>query len=275
MGVGSFKAIKNITKKVNETIGKVTSSKAFTNAIGGVSQVLRRFPTPQDVSNLPDPLKTAQWEAIFPSIMVPTGGLNGDSYDTKQGKSSLNGITTGDHQESGNAKWFSYNPICENINFTLPNVESVQLKLSRSSINLPTHVSTSSTFSAEFYCDNTATIISYFQTWRRMVVQDDQLVGYQSDYKKPVYLYLLGMKSVLPVYLIKFKGVYPKNLSSLSFKGDHKEDQIKVTITFMCDNITAEPLVAGQTLDLISNNFTGNVLSQYGSIGSIVSRFVG
>ena len=104
MGVGSFKAIKNITKKVNETIGKVTSSKAFTNAIGGVSQVLRRFPTPQDVSNLPDPLKTAQWEAIFPSIMVPTGGLNGDSYDTKQGKSSLNGITTGDHQESGNAK---------------------------------------------------------------------------------------------------------------------------------------------------------------------------
>lgn len=277
MSVGSFKSIKNFTKKVNEAVGKVTTSKAFTKAIGGVSQVLRRFPTPQDVSNLPDPLKTAQWEAIFPSIMVPTGGLNDDSYDTQQGpgKSLLNGITTGDHQESGNAKWFSYNPICENISFTLPAVESTQLKLSQSTINLPKRVTTASTFSADFYCENSATIISYFQTWRRMVIQDDQLVGYQSDYKKPVYLYLLGMKSVIPVYLVKFKGVYPKGMKQLAFKGDHKEDRVKVTITFMCDNITAEPLATGQWADLLTNNLAGNLTSQYLSVSSIVSRFVG
>lgn len=269
MGIGSFNAIKNVTKKVNEAIGKVTSSKAARNVFGGVSQVLRRFPTPQDVSNLPDPLKTAQWEVIFPSISVSTGGTN--SADEMYGR------TTGDHQggKYTNAKWFSYNPICENISFTLPKIESKQLQLGPTQVNMPVKVTTASTFSADFYCDNTATILSYYQTWRRMVVQDNQLVGYQSDYKKPVYLYILGAKSVIPVYLVKFKGVYPKEISSITFKGDSKEERIKTTITFMCDNITAEPLLAGQTLDLVANNFVGNVLSQYGSIGSIVSRFVG
>ena len=267
MSVGSFKSLNNITKKVNEAIGKVTTSKAFTKAFGGVSQVLRRFPTPQDIANLPDPLKSAQWEVIFPSISVSTGGLHESN--------EIFGRTTGDNKRGGNAKWFSYNPVCENISFTLPSIESTILKLGPSKINLPKSVTTATSFSADFYCDNSATIISYYQTWSKQVVQDTQIVGYQSDYKKPVYLYLLGLKSVIPVYLIKFKGVYPKDISKLTFKGDPKEDRIKVTITFMCDCITAEPLVTGQALDLITNNFTGNVFSQYGSISSIVSRFAG
>ena len=105
MSVGSFKSLNNITKKVNEAIGKVTTSKAFTKAFGGVSQVLRRFPTPQDIANLPDPLKSAQWEVIFPSISVSTGGLHESN--------EIFGRTTGDNKRGGNAKWFSYNPVCE------------------------------------------------------------------------------------------------------------------------------------------------------------------
>lgn len=247
MGVGSLKVVQKLTNKVNTAIGSVMTSKAANAVFGGMSQALRRFPTPADVANLPDPLKTFQWEALFPSISVSVGA---------------------------GSSWLSYQPICENISFTLPKIDSIDLNLGPSKVHMAKSMQTATSFSADFYCDNNAMIISYYQEWRRMAVHDDQLVGFPDDYKKYVYLYLLGVRSVIPVYLIKFKGVYPADIKQMSLTSNSKADRIKSTITFNCDLITAEPLATGQIATGITNNIIGNALSQFGSVGSITSRFM-
>lgn len=247
MGVGSLKVVQKLTNKVNTAIGSVMTSKAANAVFGGMSQALRRFPTPADVANLPDPLKTFQWEALFPSISVSVGA---------------------------GSSWLSYQPICENISFTLPKIDSIDLNLGPSKVHMAKSMQTATSFSADFYCDNNAMIISYYQEWRRMAVHDDQLVGFPDDYKKYVYLYLLGVRSVIPVYLIKFKGVYPTDIKQMSLKSNSKADRITSTITFNCDLITAEPLATGQIATGITNNIIGNALSQFGSVGSITSRFM-
>ena len=249
MGLESFKPVQKLTKKVNEGIGKVTNSKLVKQVFGAVSQVLRRFPTPADVANIPDPLKTAQWEAIFPSIQIFVGGSKTDSLS-----------------------WIPYIPICENISFTLPGLETKDLNLGPAKVTMPKKRTTATTFSADFYCDNMATIMSYYTYWQELAVHEDQTVGYASDYKKAVYLYLLGFKSVTPVYLVRFKGVFPKTISALTFKGDSKEDRIKVTITFSCDKIETEPLAVGQIATTLTNNFVGNFLT-HGSLSSISALF--
>ena len=249
MGLGSLKPVQKITQKVNEGIGKVTNSKLVKQVFGTVSQVLRRFPTPADVANIPDPLKTAQWEVIFPTISIFIGGDKNDKLS-----------------------WIPYLPICENITFTLPNLETKDLATGPAKVTMPIKRQTATTFNAEFYCDNMATILSYYNYWQELAVHEDQTVGFASDYKKSVYLYLLGFKSVTPVCLIKFKGVFPKSITSLTFKGDSKEDRIKATITFACDKIEMEPLMVGQIATTLTNNFVGNFLS-HGSLSSISSLF--
>lgn len=253
MGLGSLKVVQKLTNKVNSSINKVTGSKLFNNIMGGASQVLRRFPTPQDVANVPDPLKSFQWEVIFPSIQISLGGTDDNAANT--------------------ATWLPYQPICENISFTLPKVISKTLDLGPSQVHMAQKISTATTFSAEFYCDNSVSIVSYFQAWRRLAVKDNQLVGFAIDYKKPVYLYILGVRSVIPVYLIKFKGVYPTDLKSMTFKSDSKASRVTATITFNCDLITAEPLVAGQAMTGLTNNLVGNALTNFASASSVAGLF--
>lgn len=251
MGVGSLKVVQKLTNKVNTAVGRVMTSKAANAVFGGMSQALRRFPTPADVANLPDPLKSFQWEAIFPSVSVPLGSASEKQIDV-----------------------LSYQPICENISFTLPKIDSIDLNLGPSKVHMAKSLQTATAFSADFYCDNNAMILSYYQAWRRKAVHDDQLVGFPDDYKKYVYLYLLGVRSVIPVYLIKFKGVYPIEIKQMSLNSSSKASRITSTITFNCDLITAEPLATGQLATGITNNIIGNALSQFGSVGSIASRFM-
>lgn len=246
MGVGSLKVVQKLTNKVNTSVGRVMTSKAANSVFGGLSQALRRFPTPADVANLPDPLKSFQWEVMFPNISISIGA---------------------------GSSWLPYQPICENISFTLPKIDSIDLNLGPSKVHMAKSMQTATQFSADFYCDNNAMILSYYQEWRRMAVHDDQLVGFPDDYKKYVYLYLLGVRSVIPVYLIKFKGVYPTEIKQMSLKSSAKADRITSTITFNCDLITAEPLATGQIATGITNNIIGNALSNFGSANSISSLF--
>lgn len=243
MGVGSFKPLTNIANKSNGLVNKVIGNKVTNGVAGVASQVLKRFPTPQDVANLPDPLKTNQWEAIFPSFNINMG------------------IGTS----------VPYQPIPEDISFTLPEIEIQNLQAGKNKFNIATNYSTSTNFSATFYCDMNATIINYYDTWRALAVHDDHLVGFPEEYKKRVYIYLLGFRSVVPVCLIKFLGVFPIKITQTSLKSTC--ERVTYTITFSVDRIETEMLGGGQAVTTYTNNIVGNALTQFGSVSSLSGLF--
>lgn len=245
MGLGSFSEITKLADKANDAVAKITTSEIFNKVFDNASKIARRFPTPQEVANLPDPLKDSQWEMIWPSVPI--------------------------FQGIGMA--MNYVPIAEEISFGFPEIKNTTLDLGPSQINLPVKRTSAGTITAKFYCDMNATIINYFNEWRKLIVADDYIVGYSVDYKKVAYLYILGLRSVMPVYLIKFKGLYPLKLSQQTFSSNEKTKRITVMITFSYDDITFEPVPAGQALTTFTNNLAGNVLSQYGSVASLASKF--
>lgn len=254
MGLGSFGAISKLTNKANGLVNKVTTSKLFNQVFGAGSQLLRRFPTPQDVANIPDPLKNTQWEVVFPGINISPGLFSG---------------------KEGIGKVLNYNPIVEDISFAIPEIKTEELKIGPRTISMPVGKTTSSTFSATFYCDNSLSILTYFENWRKEIVSDDLLVGLESNYKKRVYLYILGLRSVMPVYVVKFKGVYPMKISSnISFKSTTKAERITMPISFYVDEIEFESLAVGQIATDLTNNFVGGVLTKMGSVSSIAGNFL-
>ena len=248
MGITSFKPVTHIVDKANSLVNKVTGSNLFNKVFGTASQVLRRFPTPQDVANIPDPLKDTQWEIVFPTVNIKL--------------------------KEGNSVAIPYQPIVEDISFTFPEVFTTNLKFGPRSYTAPIGKTSNTTFSATFYCDNSATIINYYDTWRKEVVKDDFMVGLSDDFKKRAYIYLLGIRSVMPVYLIKFKGIYPTKISGTTLRSDNKAKRITYTITFSVDEITCEPVAAGQVVTGVTNNLVGNLLGQFGSVSSITSHFL-
>ena len=215
-------------KNINKTMNKILS----------YVSTLRRFNTPQDVAiGLPDPFKVHQWEAYFPSIAID------------------NGIGAG-------VKAVSYTPIVEDINFSLPQISTTKLDFGQRNLSVPNGSDTTGTVSVHFYCDNRMQIVNYFNTWRTQVRDDYGLYGYPSDYKKDAFIYGLGFKSIIPVFVFKFKGLYPQSLTSINFSNDPAA-RLSTTITFSYDDIIPEPVKLGQiAATYLDGNIAGIMANQ-------------
>lgn len=220
-------------KNINKTMNKILS----------YVSTLRRFNTPQAVAlGLPDPYMSYQWEAFFPSVAIDNGTGVG-------------------------VKAVSYTPILENINMSFPSIQKKELEFNQRSINVPNAYRTCGEVTGTFYCDNRLQILNYFNTWRTQVRDDYGLFGFPSEYKKDVFIYALGMKSIVPVYVFKLIGVFPLSLNSMTLNS--KGDRITSSITFSFDDFLFEPVRIGQVAaQYLDGNIAGIMASQAQASGS-------
>lgn len=235
-----------ITNKINSGINgfyQKNLNKSM-NKILSYCSTLRRFNTPQDVAiGLPDSFNKWQWEAYFPSIAID------------------NGIGAG-------VKAITYTPILENITIQFPSVKTDEMNFGPRSINVPSSYKTHGSVTGTFYCDNRLQIVNYFNTWRTMVRDDWGLYGFPEDYKKDAFIYALGMKSIVPVYVFKFKGIFPTSLGNMVLNSDSKGGRITCNITFVYDDILYEPVKMGQTAaTYLDGNIAGIMANQAQSSG--------
>ena len=244
-----------ITNKINSGVNKFFQknvNKAM-NKILSYCSTLRRFNTPQDVAiGLPDSFNQWQWEAYFPSIAID------------------NGIGAG-------LKAVSYTPILENITMTFPSLKTKEMDFGQRSINVPNDYKTNGTVVGTFYCDNRLQIVNYFNTWRTLARDDWGLYGFPEDYKKDAFIYALGMKSIVPVYVFKFMGLFPTSLGSMTLNSNSKGGRITCNITFAYDDFTFEPVKIGQTAaTYLDGNIAGIMANQAqaGAMSYVNNKFL-
>lgn len=237
MALTQFGFANGINSKVNGLLVKAINPAM--NTILKYCSTLRRFNTLQDISiGLPDPFKSYQWEAYFPSIAIDNGTGAG-------------------------VKAVTYTPILEDITMTFPEISVKSLDYSKRKINVPDEYNTNGSVTCKFYCDNRLQIVNYFNTWRNLVRDDYGLYGYPNDYKKEAFIYALGMKSIVPVYVFKIRGMFPQRLSQITLESSNSAKRVTATITFSYDDFDYEPVRLGQmAATYLDGNIAGIMANQ-------------
>ncbi len=97
-------------------------------------------------------------------------------------------------------------------------------------------------FTISFYLDSQGKLLDFFERWKKLIVNDENKMGYYNDYTGTMKIKMLDRKKN-NIFEVKLVDVYPVNRNNISLNNNTTDSFIEMSISF--EYLRAEYIING------------------------------